>query len=362
MSVKLRIKELKEKGKSYYLDIYHDGARHYEFLGINIVKSDSPEKKKEKLELANAIRSQREIELISKGTKYIPKHKKKVDFIAFYKEYLKTYNKKDVRMIRYSLEKFTDFIADSKKKTTRDGGVLSSDITPDLCEEFRDYLTSSKAKLNGETPKNYFARFKKVLRAAIKVGLFTESPASNVTFKNSGDDINKLTKQILTIDELKKIANTECGNNEVKKAFLFACYTGLGMAELRKLKWLNIDNNRLVTSREKTGIKVNIQLSESALSIIGPRKKANDFIFDLAITDQAISKNLKNWVKNSGIEKNISFYCGRHTYAVLLLMNGTNLKTTSEAMGQKGTQHTIKYLNFVNELKDNATSNLPNLF
>jgi integrase/recombinase XerD len=67
---------------------------------------------------------------------------------------------------------------------------------------------------------------------------------------------------------------------------------------------------------------------------------------------------LKNWIKKAEIEKNISFYCGRHTYAVNLLKNGANLKTVSDAMGHSNTRHTVKYLNYVDSLKDTATSNL----
>ncbi len=160
---------------------------------------------------------------------------------------------------------------------------------------------------------------------------------------------------------MRLLSNKPCGNDMVKRAFLFACHTGLGMAELRMLKWSNIDNGRLITNREKTTISINIKLSESALRMIGEKGKPDEPIFNLNISDQAISKNLKNWVKSAEIEKNISFYCGRHTYAVLLLMNGNNLKTLADAMGQTSTRHTLKYLNHVDSLKDQATSNLPTI-
>ncbi len=353
MSVQLRQKELKNKGKSFYLDIYHNGKRHYEFLGIRInTKEDSPAKRKEKTELAKTIRSQREIELISEGTNYTPKHKKKIDFLEYYRVYLANYQKKDKRMIKYSFEKFINYINEKSFQAT--------ELTTKVCEGYKDYLISPEAGLSGETPQNYFSRFKKVLRAASNDGLFRESPANGIIFKNS-DDSDKLKKEVLTADELKILHKTYCGSDEVKRAFLFACFTGLGIAEIRKLKWKAVNNNRLKTYREKTGSEINIPLSSSAINLIGQKKNSENLIFDIAISDNAISKDLKAWTKRAKIDKNITFYCGRHTFAVQLLSNGANLKTVSDCMGHKNTRHTIKYLNYVDSLKDSAISNLPEL-
>lgn len=359
MSIKLRLRDLKGGGKSLYLDIYQDGQRSYEFLPFTISKDDSPEKKKEKITLANLIRSQKELDIAAKGAAYIPTHRKKVDFIKYYKEYLANYDRKDKRMVKYSLQKFMDFL-DVKKLHKSDQPLKASSITNKVCDDFKDYLKSDKAGLTGETPQNYFTRFKKVIKQATKDGLFHDNPTDGIIFERGGNKPT-LRKQVLIADELRTLAKTHCGNEEVKKAFLFACHTGLGMAEIKKLTWGNIDNGKLNTQREKTGNPVNIKLSDSAIKLIGTKKQADQSIFNINVSDVAVSKVLKNWVERAGIEKSISFYCGRHTYAVLLLMNGANLKTVSDAMGHTSTAHTIKYLNFVDSLKDEATSNLPDI-
>lgn len=360
MGVKLRKRKLKSGGISLYLDIYQDGQRQYEFLPFTISNKDSLEKKKEKEKMASLIRSQREIDLVAKGIDYIPDHRKKVDFIAFYKNYLTNYDKRDKRMVRYSFEKFTDFL--KGKKSYKSGQPLRpSSITNAICEEFKEYLKSDKAGLTGETPQNYFARFRKVMKQATLNGLFNKNPTDGIIFTRGGNKPT-LKKQILTVDELRKLAKTECGNNEVKRAFLFACFTGLGMAEIKKIMWSNIDDEKLIITRSKTGTLINNQLSISALKLLGKRGGADKNIFTLNISDVAISKNLKQWIERAEIDKPISFYCGRHTYAVLLLMNGANLKTVSDAMGHTSTQHTVKYLNYVDSLKNEATSKLPNIF
>ncbi len=50
-----------------------------------------------------------------------------------------------------------------------------------------------------------------------------------------------------------------------------------------------------------------------------------------------------------------------HSFAVLILNNGANLKTAADCMGHESTAHTIKYLNFVENLQDEAINNLPTL-
>ncbi|HUZ57467.1 MAG TPA: phage integrase SAM-like domain-containing protein, partial [Hanamia sp.] len=98
--------------------------------------------------------------------------------------------------------------------------ISAIEINENLCEQFRSYLL---ANLNGETPANYFSRFKRVLEAATKNGYFKRSPASDLA---SIAKSNKRVKEILEADEYKKLMNTPCLNYEVKKAFVFSLYTG----------------------------------------------------------------------------------------------------------------------------------------
>ena len=41
-------------------------------------------------------------------------------------------------------------------------------------------------------------------------------------------------------------------------------------------------------------------------------------------------------------------------------MNGANLKTVADLLGHSTTQHTIKYLNYTDPLKEEAINKLPN--
>lgn len=356
MSVKLRTKILKDGGKSYYLDIYHNGKRSYEFLGIKTVnkgeQKDSAIQKNEKKRIAESLAAQKEIELISKGTQYTPIHIKSMNFFDFADNFIERYSKKDERMILSALKKFREYIQNDTLNLI--------DISPELMEGFKEHLLQDPL-LSGETPNNYWTRFKKILRSAKVKGLISSMPTDEIRFSNpnKGDTLNK---DILEIEELRILAKTRCGNDEVKRAFLFCCYTGLGLAEIRALKWSNIRNGRLVMPREKTKVRMDNPLNSAALRLIGDPGKPNEYIFEMRpISHVAVNKNLKNWVKRAGIDKKITFYCGRHSYACLLLMNGANLKTVADAMGQKSTKNTIRYLNHVEKLKDEAINNIPDI-
>ncbi len=204
-------------------------------------------------------------------------------------------------------------------------------------------------------------RFKKVLRSAKIQGYLKVMPTDDIRFSNPNKD-DTLRKQVLDGEELQKLANTHCGNSEVKKAFLFACYTSLGFAEIRELTWGNINKSRLITHRKKTGELINNRLNPTALAILGTPKKKDDFVFNVQdLSINGLNKTIGYWVQRAEINKHITFYCARHTFACLLLMNGANLKTVADAMGHRSTKSTLKYLNFINKLQDEAIDNLPAL-
>ncbi|WP_028872332.1 site-specific integrase [Psychroserpens burtonensis] len=357
MSVKLREKKLAKGAVKYYLDIYIDGERSYEFLDIKIEKSDTKSVKKEKKDIANLIRSNRELEYLTQNTNYLPKHLRHINFFDFAESFVTEYKKKDLRMIKATLKHFKSFVDNPKLKLT--------DVSPSIMNGYKDYLNDTSG-LTGESPHNYFTRFKKILKDAEVRGLIRENPTRDIRFQRKTND-DELRKQVLTSEELQKLVDTDCGNSELKKAFLFACYTGLGYAEIKKLKWINIKENRLTTRRAKTNQKIELKLKESLIGSLGEKIKNEDMIFSLlntsgnSISDNGINKCLKNWVERAKIDKHITFYCARHTFATQLLQYGANLKTVADAMGHANTRNTIKYLNYIDNLKDDAVDNLPDL-
>ena len=87
MKVTLREKKLKDGKISYYLDYYdnYSKKRKYEFIGIHSTKGNRREKK----ELAEAIRKVRESEYQHTSFNLIPDFKKRTSLIKYFEEELR---------------------------------------------------------------------------------------------------------------------------------------------------------------------------------------------------------------------------------------------------------------------------------
>jgi len=355
MSVKLREKKLSKGGVSFYLDIYHNGKRNYETLGIKIDPKDPTSKRREKREIANLARNNREIELVSSGYNYIPKHLKKIKFFDYAEAYLDNYKKADKAMIDATIKKFKAYM---KNDSVRLSNINKKDLVG-----YAEYL-KEKAGLNGETPHNYFARLKKIFKDAHEHELITKNPCDGVKFSRKGVT-DTIKKDVLTENELKILYKTKCKFPELKTAFLFACNTGLGLAEIHELKWSNLRNGILKTKRQKTGAPINFKLKESALKLLGEPKSDNEYVFRLLnakgekLTNNGAKHRLKVWLRDTEIDKHITFYCGRHTFATQLLIHGAGLKTVMDLLGQTDQRSVLKYVNYIGELKEKAIESLP---
>ena len=360
MSVQLRKKACASGKKSLYLDIYHNNERHYEFLKIHLDKAKTPqqvESNKERLKLAESIRAKRELELQANDYDYTPAFKKNIDFIAYYQKFVDTYSHKDIRIVKYSLHHFKLFI-ESKGFGS---GINAKFINEDLCRQYREYLQKA---VNGETISNYFAKFKKVINKAVEENIIKKDFTKGI--KNTKDE--GLKKQILDTDEIQTLSQAYCGNDNVKRAFLFSLFTGLRWVDIKALKWNNIHKNKMTIIQAKTkdsskNATLPIDIHISAIKLIGERGDNDNFVFNLP-SHTACLKDLRVWVKKAGIDKHITWHCARHSFAVNLLdtdIVGADVKTVSSLLGHSSIKHTEKYLHVVDKRKKEAINKLPEL-
>lgn len=322
---------------------------------------------KETLQLAHEIRFEREQELKNRTLGY-RLEKKKMNFLDYYQRYIDRYSKKDIRTLKAALDEFIKFI---RSEHPGFGTMITpSVITDDLMTEFVEYLQD---KHEGEGARTYYMRFKKVVKAAYKEGIFKSFPGEHVVCKI---DDQVLRKDVLSAEEVTKLISTHYRgeNPEIRRAFTFTLYTGVRLVDTRELTYHNIDysNKRLSFEQSKTagrssGSGVVIPLNDQLLRLIGkpPVDDEKNPLLDSKIfilpSHVMLHKALKHWTAKAGIAKHLTWHCGRHTFATLILSNGSNIKTVASLLGHSGLEHTQKYVRAVDSLKEAAINSLPQL-
>lgn len=357
--VRLRGKRLSKGIISLFLDYYTGYTkneagkiktrRQIEYLKRYLkekpVTPEEKNKNKEVLLLAQAIRNQRESDLMYKDEGLVAPYRKKSNFFDYCEAYINKYQKKDLRMVKMAVKEF--------KSYTGETYLTPIQIDKNRITGFRDYLLS---KFNGETPNSVFARFKKVLAAATEDGLFLKNPGEKVTCKVP----DGIPKDILTVDEIIKLSKTDCGNHEVKRAFLLCLNTGLRYCDVIGLQYKHVTNGIIKMPQQKTGREVTVNLNQQAKKLIGEMGKPKEFVFNLP-SHTGCSKSLRKWTEKAKIDKHITWHCARHSFATMLMVNDTDIITVKNLMGHSKLEHTQKYTHVVDALKERAVNTLPEI-
>lgn len=153
MSVKLRSKKNQNGSQSLYLDIYYRGKRRYEFLQIKIEKNDKL--KKQKKELAEKKRSQRELEIFANANKLPNYYHGDKDFLDYFDKYCTI---KSYKSAKNKLEEFA--------KNQMVNGILPfNSIDEKFCQDYKGWL---ETKVSNNTTCVYVLKLKTVLNKAVK--------------------------------------------------------------------------------------------------------------------------------------------------------------------------------------------------
>jgi site-specific recombinase XerD len=274
---------------------------------------------------------------------------------VFFENYLKKYLKKDKRVMSACFEKFKEFMKAEEIKSLTTKMVNASIVT-----RFKEYLVEN---LNGETPSNYFKKFKKVLRYGIKEKIFTDEISALLSSRDNDMKIKRnsgIKKEILSFEEIQTLASTETTNTEVKRAFLFSCLTGLRFCDIKTLKWKNIQRKILNITQQKTNSPVTINLNQSAIDILGKAGKGDEEVFILP-SHTACLNNLDNWCKKAKIEKHITWHCARHSFGTGIILYGGDVKNASALLGHNSLAYTDGYVRIAEKLKEKTVANLPEI-
>ena len=138
--------------------------------------------------------------------------------------------------------------------------------------------------------------------------------------------------------------------NLTRDMFIFSAFTGMAYADIKKLtikELVTTDDGNLwiVSARKKTGTVSRIRLLDVAVRIVEKYKKerTDDKVFPM-LGYTTIDINLKQIAKICGIERNVSFHQGRHSFASsVCLSQGVPIETVSRMLGHKDIHTTQIY-------------------
>jgi len=238
-------------------------------------------------------------------------------------------------------------------------------ITPLWIENFQFFLLN-ETKIAQGTASLYSSALRKQLHLAVKERIIVASPADSVR-NIPMPESSKMPLALKDLESLSKIPINGRLGAEVKNAFLFSCFTGLRVSDLRDLTSSMIyrDSSGIIWLRKiqkKTRRVVTIPINQQAISILGEKIECkNEKIFPLlSATKTNTDQYLSAWGKKAGI-LHVSWHTARHTFATLALENGAELRTVSELLGHADISTTLRYAKATDFLKKKAVEGLPKL-
>jgi len=260
------------------------------------------------------------------------------------------YSEGTLKHYKTTRERLIEFL--KKKFGRNDIGISLVDYS--FLNTFDIYL-KTEYQLKPNTTLTYHKHLKKVLNTGIAMNLISYNPYSS--FKVSR---NESHRDYLTIQELEQIRTKEICTHRmetIRDIFIFACYTGLGYAELKKLNRTHLQQgndggNWIIIDRIKTDIRCRVPLLPQANAILQkyenfPESQNRGTLLPVH-SNQKMNEYLKELAGICGINKNLSMHVARHTFATsVTLSNGVPIETVSKMLGHMSLKTTQIYARIV---------------
>jgi integrase/recombinase XerD len=234
--------------------------------------------------------------------------------------------------------------------------VMFSELTPDFINDFQTFLRT-KRKNNIVTVANSMKILKTYVHIALRRELIERNPFDHVKVRKGKPTIVYLTeKERDDLMNMYKGAYTSEKHKKVLLPFLFACFTGLRISDIKRLRWENIINDTIYITpfktRKVTGETVIIPLGKTAIWLLSQieRKPRDLYVFDM-ISEQRTNDYLKEIADLVGIRKSIHFHVSRHTFATLFYEKTNDLATLQKLLGHASVTQTMVYAHVSDQLR-----------
>ena len=281
-----------------------------------------------------------------------------VKFIRYYHKTKKSSDNTEMSY-RRDLEKLKTYLTEELSVTSW------SDVTETNLNSYMLYL-----ERNQYAPSSILrsvASIRSFYRYLMKKGIAEANPAEDLKLPK----VEKKEPEILTVEEVERLlrmpdtASLKGIRDSAMLELLYA--TGMRVSELISLNVedVNLSLSYLVCAdRKKERIIPFGNTAKKALTLY-LKEARPQFVRDDAATilftnfagspmsRQGFWKILKGYVKEAGIEKDVTPHTLRHSFATHMIQNGANLKTMQEMLGHSDISTTQMYLNLsINRLRD----------
>ena len=237
-------------------------------------------------------------------------------------------------------------------------------ISVKLLEDLKMFLLAApqggnkKGKIKQNTASTYFA----IVKAGVRQAFIDEYLTVDVSSKVNGIPAQDALREVLNLEEVKRLAKTPCKSDILRRASFFSIMTGLRHCDIKGLTWgrLQYLNNswQIVKVQKKTVVPEYHPISDQAYELCGERREPDRLVFEGLQDPSWINRPVKEWIEAAGITKHITFHCFRHSFATLQLENGTGLYTIQKMLGHKNVRTTQIYTHMVDSAKVKAANSI----
>jgi integrase/recombinase XerD len=229
--------------------------------------------------------------------------------------------------------------------------LLMNEIDENIIRGFENHL-KGKLKNGSNTIHNNLKVMATYINRAIRLDLMKVSPFKFYKPKRTETKPVFLTEdELINLEELYKKNCLQGNLQNVLRWFLFSCYTGIRISDIRRVKYENTDKLLLRFKPLKTeninGKYVEIPLIKKAVQLMKDEQpnRIKGVLFE-CYADQVINRRLKDIALDAVIEKEISFHTARHTFATLFLKkckNANGILILKEILGHSNIETTMVY-------------------
>ena len=231
----------------------------------------------------------------------------------------------------------------------------------------KDEANRKKVPISQNTQHRLIVNLNYVMNAAVRDGVIRSNPMKELSKREKVAE-KKGTREYLSKEEIERLMATPFTHSRynIKEAFLFSCFTGLRYSDLCMIKRADFHRDDLGAylriKMVKTHEPLKIYVPDVALRLLPSTEDENTPLLNLPKNDYA-NQALRRWLEDAKITgKKITFHCGRHSAATLLLSAGLPLAVVGKQLGHLKASTTEIYAKLVDEAQRSAAAKMDELF